>query len=208
MKRPAVRRASLAARGTCGAGLVAIVAACGAAASAPTSAGPAAITTDADPPTFVPPPIERARTGPPTGAPIRGRDDEARRLVLRFLEALRDRNAVTLEAVLAEPVSRSGGVIARASLIAGLQRAAEANGLARAPDLGAIFDLPGTTVAPLSAARDLRRAPPRYRPDDLLVRIPVRGGIGSRRLNDLVFVRLGTAELVVRLGPEPRIVGL
>jgi hypothetical protein len=166
------------------------------------------ITTEADPPTFVPPLSARTHTGPPTGAVLRGRDDEARRLVLRFLEALRDRHTATLEAVLAEPVSRAGGVIARAALIAGLQRAAESNGLARAPELGALFDLPAMTAAPLSAARDPRRAPPRYRPDDLLVRIPVQGGVGNRRLNDLVFVRLGTAELVVRLGPEPRIVGL
>jgi len=166
------------------------------------------ITTEADPPTFVPPLSARAHTGPPTGAALRGRDDEARRLVLRFLEALRDRNTATLEVVLAEPVSRAGGVIARAALIAGLQRAAESNGLARAPELGALFDLPAMTATPLSAVRDPRRAPPRYRPDDLLVRIPVQGGVGNRRLNDLVFVRLGTAELVVRLGPEPRIVGL
>jgi hypothetical protein len=197
------------ARASCVGLLVAILTGCGASShvAAPLAAPPP-VTTDDDPPTFVPPPSERARTGPPTGAPLRGRDDEARRLVLRFLEALRDRSTATLEAVLAEPVSRSGGVIARASLIAGLQRAAEADGLARAPDLSALFDLSATTVAPLSVSRDLRRRPPRYRPDDLLVRIPVQGGVGNRRLNDLVFVRLGTAELVVRLGAEPCIIGL
>jgi len=189
--------------------VIAALAGCGASSRSVQSPLPEPpITTETDPPTFVPPLSARAHTGSPTGAVLRGRDDEARRLVLRFLEALRDRNTATLEVVLAEPVSRAGGVIARASLIAGLQRAAESNGLARAPELGALFDLPAMTAAPLSAARDPRRAPPRYRPDDLLVRIPVQGGVGNRRLNDLVFVRLGAAELVVRLGPEPRIVGL
>ncbi len=183
--------------------------ACGAAPIGPRApATEAAPATDADPRAFAPPPGDHAHTGAPVGLAVHGRDDEARRLTLRFLEALRDRSTTTLEALLADPVSRAGGVIARAALIAGLQRAAEADGLARSRDLDELFDVPGATVTPLSARRDPRRGAPRYRPDDLLVSIPVRGGPGNRRLNDLLFVRLGVAELVVRLGPDARIVGL
>lgn len=169
---------------------------------------PTAPATDADPPTFTPAPSDSATTGTPVGLVTRGRDDEARRVVLRFLEALRDRDVAALEGAITDPIARAGGVIARGTLIAGLLRAAEANGLARGSDLALVFDLPHAVVQPLSARRDARRTSARYRDDDLIVAFPVRTAQTGRRMSDFVFVRISVAELVVRLAPEPRIVGL
>ena len=164
--------------------------------------------TDADPPTFAPAPSDSAATGAPVGLAMRGRDDEARRTVMRFLEALRDRDVPALEVLLADPVTRPGGVIARTTFIAGLQRAAETNGVSRGSDLALFFDVPGAIVEPISARRDPRRASTRYREDDLIVTFPVRTAQTGRRMNDFGFVRMTVGELVVRLSPEPKIVGL
>lgn len=184
----------------------------GAAVSAPTRASSAAAptlpATDADPPTFAPAPSDDAATGTPVGVVVRGRDDDARRVVLRMLEALRDRDVPGLEAVLADPLARAGGVIARSTLIAGMVRAAEANGVSRSSELTAIFDVPHALVEPLASRQDARRTSARYHDDDLLVSFPVRNPPTGRRMSDLPFVRITVGELVVRLTPEPRIVGL
>ena len=184
--------------------------ACGAAVSNPSGAPVESTSppTDADPPTYAPAPSDRATTGAPVGLVLRGRDDEARRVVLRFLEGLRDRDVPLMESVLADPLARAGGVIARTTLIAGVQRAAETNGFARGSDLIALFDVPHAIVEPLASRRDARRTSPRYRDDDLLVTFPVRTAQTGRRMNEFVFVRISVGELVVRLTPEPRIVGL
>jgi hypothetical protein len=168
----------------------------------------AAPPTDADPPAYAPAPSDAPTTGAPVGIVIRGRDDDARRVVLRFLEALRDRDTPGLEAVLADPIARAGGVIARPTLIAGLLRAADTLGLARGSELSALFDVPHALVEPLAARRDARRTSTRYRDDDRLVTFPARGAQSGRRLSELAFVRISVGELVVRLTPEPRIVGL
>ena len=188
---------------------VAVACACGGApVAARPSIEPSAPPTDADPPTFTPTPGASATTGAPVGLLTRGRDDDARRVVQRFLEALRDRDVPTLEAVLADPLARASGVIARAALITNLQRAAEANGLVRGSEFGAFFDVPHALVEPLAARRDARRTSARYRDDDVLVTFPVRAAQTGRRLNDLAFVHMTVGELVVRLSPEPHIVGL
>jgi hypothetical protein len=190
--------------------LASLGAACGAAPPpAPQTQAPASPPlTDGDPPTFTPAPSTSAATGAPVGLAMRGRDDEARRTVMRFLEALRDRDLPVLEALLADPLTRSGGVIARTTFIAGLQRAAETNGVSRGSDLALFFDVPGALVEPISARRDPRRASTRYRDDDLIVTFPVRAAQAGRRMNEFAFVRVTVGEFVVRLTPEPKIVGL
>ena len=109
----------------------------------------------------------------------------------------------------ATPMQRgdAGGIVARSTVIAGVQRAAETNGLARGSDLIALFDVPHAIVEPLASRRDSRRTSPRYRDDDLLVSFSVRTAQNGRRMNEFVFVRVSVGELVVRLAPEPRIVG-
>jgi hypothetical protein len=164
------------------------------------------VDTSADPPPWSPPPGETAAAGRPAGLVVRGREDQARRVVVRMLEALRDRDLGALEQLLADPLVRRGADRPRADVIAELVRGAEANLVGPGVEVSAFFAVAAAEVQPVGAARR-QRPSSRLRDDDLIVRFAVTSTAG-RRFVELPFVQGGAvAEIVVRTGSEPRVVG-
>jgi hypothetical protein len=124
-----------------------------------------------------------------------------------MLEALRDRDTGALEALLADPiVRRGGGDRPRADVIAELLRAAEAHLILPGAEITSLFGVNDAEVRPVGASRR-QRASARLRDDDLVVRFALIS-IGGRRLLEFPFAQGGlVAEVVVRTGNDPRIVG-
>lgn len=168
--------------------------------------------TDRDPPPYAPGPTEEARTGPAVGVVTTGGFEQARNLTLRVLEALRDGDRETLEDHLSDPVGRT-----RPRLIAprfprsqmlDQMLSQHRRRYAVRPDtpIEDIVDPNGIAVVPLAQHDEGGELPEGFLATDLLVEVPVREG--GRRFLGVTLQWLGEGKLVVRPGPDARVVAL
>lgn len=168
--------------------------------------------TDRDPPPFSPSPVSAARTGEVVGLVTSGGLEQARAVTIRFIAAVRDEDRDTLEQILADPMGRVRPQLRtpwmpRATVMQQLlhpQRRRLSVGSDTPVDR--LVDTDGIEVIPLAQRDDEDPVPEGYSGTDLLVKVPVQEG--GRQLLGLTLRWTGDGFLVVRPGPEPRVVAL
>lgn len=156
-----------------------------------------------DPPAWSPPPHDEPVAGTTAGASASGGHDQPRWVLLRFLRAIRDGDEAALEELLADPVvSTRLRERPRRWWIDRLTQDRR-----RGPgDDAPVERMVAVRQLEVRALEELGSTPPGLRGSDLMVRVPLEPD-GRRWLGPLLFWR-GRGRLLVRPGPEPKIVGL
>lgn len=181
-----------------------MVAACTADPGRPPEPTPSPPPTEWDPPPWSPPAVDDAHTGDTVGAMATGGIDQPRWVLLRFLQAVRDADEATLQRLLTDPVlSRRLRERPRGFWIDRLTRGPRRRGLDAEVPLEALVSVRRVEV--LSAHRWSMR-PRGVLDTDLWVSFPLEPK-GRRMLSPLLLWR-DHGQIIVRPGPDPRIVGL
>jgi hypothetical protein len=169
-----------------------------------TSAEAPAPSTAWDPPAWTPPAGSAPRTGPPTGMTASGGVDQPRWLLLRFVRAVRDGDAASLESLLLDPVlSPRLRTRPRDFWIERLTHHRRPGALEPAVP---VEELVAVRRVEVLRAGELGARPPGMEEDDLILTFPLEPK-GRRLLAPLLLWR-DQGQIVVRPGHEPRIVGL
>lgn len=166
--------------------------------------------TDRDPPPYAPRPAEEPHTGGAVGVVTTGGFEQARALAIRVLEAFRDGDRRTLEQHLSDPIGRT-----RPRLIAPRFSRSQLLDQMLAPHrwrhalrpdtpIDDIVDTNGIEVVPLAQRDEAADLPEGFLATDLLVTVPVREE--ARQFLSLTLQWLGEGRLVVRPGPDARVV--
>jgi len=157
-----------------------------------------------DPAPFSPGVSSTARTNERVGVSVGGSSEEAVRIVQRYFDAIRTRDAATMYQLLGEFVLRRGRPLAAEEEIMMRFATAERAGFGLSIATGDFFDFAHTTVTRVS---DIYAGvlPSAYRADDVVVNLPMRP-IATDMLAD-VSQRAQALRLVIRMRPEPRILG-
>ena len=199
-----------------GAGLLSSIGACGpeptgagdrAEAQRATTATAGAETTDflADP-AFTPPlPQTEPRTGEPSGAVITSSADQARRLALRIVDALRAGDTAALERAFSDPVLRvrADRYILRGRLASQCLRAAAPLGWHADADPTQLIDAGAIVVTPLRDDDETQGLPPGLERGDLRVEVPLTQPVRGRR-RQLPCL----SHIYVRTGAEPTVIAI
>lgn len=198
------------ARAAVGLAPLALALACGGATATETAGPPP---TDRDPLPYVPTPGPEGRTGGPVALALSGGEEQARRLVPSFLEAVRDQDETRMRALLSDPLgalqrqARRGHVTMTRSQL--LQRVRiYSRRVPLSPDIpvGDLVNLAALRVERAAAYWSADALPGSLRATDIVVEIPIRD-LGRPPLRML----LGWHErgvMVVRPGRVPRVVAL
>lgn len=157
-----------------------------------------------DPPALVTPPTTAPVTGAPVGVARGGRIDEARRIVLRVLEAIRMRDTTALETLTADPLPHleGGAPQPRRDAIVLWLRAADSRGFGRGAEIADYVDLAHAQVSPAAL-----RPGSHLRHGDLVVTAQLRAR-SPQAVAPLPFEHGLILRFVVRLAPDGRVVGL
>lgn len=169
--------------------------------TAPSAAAPA---TTWDPPAWVPPPEDDPRTGRIAGLSASGGFDQPRWLLVRLVRAIRDADRAALTQLLTDPVySRRLRRRPREWWLDRLTSGPRRKGLGSELPVDRLIALRGVEVRTVES---LGRLPPGIRSSDLLLTVPLRTR-GRHLLGPLLFWR-SEGQILVRLEPEPRVLGL
>jgi hypothetical protein len=169
--------------------------------SAPPEASPA---TAGDPPPWSPPVTDRVRTGEASGATATGGIDQPRWVLLRFVRAVRDGDPVALERLLTDPVlSPRLRERPREFWIERLTQGPRHPSLDQDLPLEALVSVRHVEVL---SVHQWGLRPAGVVETDLLVTFPLES-MGRRLLSPLLLWR-DHGQLIVRPGPEPRVLGL
>lgn len=186
-----------------------LLAACGAQPQLPPPVTPAPVT-DADPPTYVPPPSDVASTGAPVGLQSAGAAEQARALAVRFLEVLVRGDGPALSRLLTAEVAvtRPGRRVlaARDDVIARALMSPRRRTLAPDEPVSTFVDLDSLQVQPLRELPGMDAADA-LRPDDWVVTFTFTPQ-GRRTMFLLVEGWRHRGAVIVRTGQPPQVVGL
>jgi hypothetical protein len=177
------------------------------------AATPRPPSTAIDPPVYTPPAQANGAPGAPVGLTVASGFGEARRAGLELLGAVVRGDAGAMSRLLAGevarvlprigPVDRDREHVIAYALVEARRRELDA--------IASVDDLIGAApieVTPLSAFLGAREALPEgLRASDLVVSVPL-SELGGRALRRVLPGWMQRGRLIVRLGPEPRIVGL
>lgn len=187
-----------------------LAAACGQSHAGGTAAPEELPPTDRDPPPYIPAPTDDARTGGAVGIATSGGFEQARIVALRFIEAVRDADREALEQQLGETIARvrprlMTPNVPRAQMIELLVSPGRRR-VAAPPEvpLDQLVDTSSIVVIPLAQHEDAAELPNGLLPTDLQVTVPMRDQ--GRPFLGAIWNPEG--RLIVRPGPEPRIIGL
>ncbi len=186
---------------------VSLESACGAA--PPVVAVSGAPSTERDPIAYVPPPASTGHTGEPVALAAAGGEDQARQLLPRFLEALRDGDEATLSASFAPRVDYLSAEPRRAArdrdgVVQRILIYARRNAIAAELGAGDLVDLRGVVTSRAGAFWHGRAVPTEVRLTDVVLEFPILEP-GRAPLHALMGWHL-RAVLVVRPGSSAEIV--
>ena len=168
--------------------------------------------TDQDPPPYAPRPTSAAHTGDSVGIVTSGGLEQARAVTMRFVAAVRDEDREVLEQLVADPVGRVRPQLrtpwmSRSQVMQQLMHPARQRfHVGTDTPVERLVDTDAIEVVPLAQNDDEGPIPEGYSGTDLLVKVPVLEA--GRQLLGLTLRWTGDGYLVIRPGPEPRVVAL
>jgi hypothetical protein len=160
--------------------------------------------TEWDPAPWSPPASDTPRTGDTVGARATGGVDQPRWVLLRFLQAVRDADTVTLERLLTDPVLSSR--LRERPRSFWVERLTHGRRQAALDSEMPIHQLVSIRRVEVVSADQLGSRPPGVQDSDLLLSFPLEPA-GRRLLGPLLLWR-DHGQMLVRPGPEPRVLGL
>lgn len=157
-----------------------------------------------DPAPFSPPPSDNPHTNDRVGVSVGGSSEEAVHLAQVYFDAVRTRDASMMRQLLGETILRRGQPLPADEEIQMRFAAAERAGFGLAIATSDFFDFAHATVTRVS---DMYAGvlPAMFRADDMVVTVPMRP-IAVEMLAD-ISQRAQGVRLVIRMRPEPRILG-
>ena len=168
--------------------------------------------TDRDPPPYSPRPVSAAHTGGSVGIVTSGGLEQARAVTIRFVTAVRDEDRDVLEQLVADPVGRVRPRLRtpwmpRSQVMEQLMHPARQRfHVGSDTPVERLVDTNAIEVLPLAQNDDEGPIPEGYSGTDLRVKVPVLEA--GRQLLGLTLRWTGDGYLVIRPGPEPRVVAL
>jgi hypothetical protein len=187
------------------------IGACGG--SSVVASGPrTAPSTFADPPPYTPASRPIGAPGEPTGLSVASGFEQARRMALDLVEAVRVGDAGALSRLLDDRLARALPFVvpvgrSREDVIVSIVSDARRRGLDPSLSLGEMVIAERIEVAPLASYFEGTAPPEGLRSTDLVVHVPM-GEAGRRSLRRLLPGWLEHGRVIVRVGATPRIVGL
>ncbi len=173
---------------------------------------PAAPTTAMDPPPYTPPSRRVASPGEPAGLAVASGFEQARRMALELLEAIRVGDAAVLSRLLDERVARALPFVvaterSKEQVIASLLVESRRRGLDASLALADLVIADRVEIAPLASYLEGAEPPEGLQSTDVVVSLPIAEA-GRRLLRRLVPGWNEQGRVIVRVGPTARIVGL
>lgn len=176
-----------------------------------TTAGSGLPVTDRDPVPYTPPAQARGRTGATVALAASGGEDQARRMLVALLEAVRDGDDARLAELFAEEVAVARGrdtstVRPRSAVIQRVLIYARRGVISGSVPVDEMVELGSVEISRAATHYRGRDAPPNIRPTDLVVQVSILEA-GRTALRTMLGWHPG-GLFVVRAGRDARIVAM